>query len=521
MKYPNSKDWILHALNLSIACGERLALVGPSGCGKSSVAKAILQLLPSGSRCEGELSVGGVQPQALNQVDLRRLRGEKVGLVFQDPMSRLNPLMKIGDHLIDTLLAHSPKKNLAHAIEEAERLLVKVGINIDRFRSYPHQLSGGMRQRLSIAMALALKPKLLIADEPTTSLDVAIADQIMAELTKLCEDNSTALMLITHDLALAGRWCSRIAILYQGNIAENSETNEILKSPSSLIGKRLLRSARNREDLRKESNNSSELVLEVSNLRCWYSLSEIPWNFKWLKAIDEISFSLRAGETLGVVGESGCGKSTLCKALMGLVPVRGGEIKLKGNNLMKLQGRALRISRLSLQMVFQDASSSLNPKMSVGEAIADPMLVHNLCSKKEAFKKSQELLNQVGLGAISDCQSRLPSQLSGGQQQRVVVARALALRPKVLICDESVTMLDPEIQDEILNLLMHLQSELGLAILFITHDLNLASSFCDRVIVLHEGKIVEEGPGSNLLVHPNAPITRKLVNATPTLKQFD
>ena len=535
--YPGSAVATLNGLDLVLQPGERLALVGPSGCGKSTVARAVLQLLPPGSRCEGGLELAGQDPRRLGQRDLRRLRGGAVGLVFQDPMTRLNPLMTIGEHLADTLSAHQgvaasaerispPRAGLfsrgplgqGRAIRQrAEALLARVGIGADRYASYPHEFSGGMRQRLAIALAMALQPPLVIADEPTTSLDVAVAGQVMAELTALCQDSGSALLLISHDLALAGRWCDRIAVLDQGRLVEEAPAQELLTAPRSALAQRLVAAARAREGQATPAPSQAPLLLEIDQLRCWHPLASLPWQQRWLKAVDGVSLQLHEGETIGLVGASGCGKSTLCRALIGLAPVRGGAVRLQGVDLLSLRGQPLRRARRRIQMVFQDPLACLNPLMAVGEAIADPLLIHGLASKPQARAKARELLAAVGLNPPEAFERRLPRQLSGGQQQRVAIARALVLEPQVLLCDESVSMLDAEVQTEVLALLRDLQSRLGLALIFVTHDLGVASGFCQRVIVLEGGRIVEQGPGDQLLAHPQAAITRSLVEACPRL----
>ena len=517
LRYPGSQAWTLDGLDLRLHPGERLALVGPSGCGKSTVARAALQLLPPGSNCEGGLSLNGHDPRNLSLADLRRLRGESVGLVFQDPMTRLNPLMTVGGHLLDTLGAHRPDTNHAERLQRAEELLEQVGIGATRFRAYPHEFSGGMRQRLAIALAIALSPPLVIADEPTTSLDVAVAGQVMAALRALCEELGSALLLITHDLAMANRWCERMAVLDGGRVVEINRSDVVLTYPSSRVGQRLLTAARAREGGSTPQAPVTDTVLAVQELRCWHNLGGPPWNPSWLKAVDGISFQLRAGETLGVVGGSGCGKSTLCRALMGLTPIRGGRVQLLGKDLLRLRGREARQVRRTIQMVFQDPLACLNPAMSVVDAIVDPLRIHNLASPAAAREQGRQLMERVGLAPADRYQNRLPRQLSGGQQQRVAIARALALKPKVLICDESVSMLDAEIQAEVLALLRQLQQELGLAMIFITHDLSVASGFCHRLIVLNKGHVVEEGPGDRLLQQPQAEITRTLVEACPRL----
>ena len=513
VRYPGSSINVLDGLDLRLHQGETLALVGPSGCGKSTVARAILQLLPPGSLCEGSLELTGTDPRRLSASALQQLRGQAAGLVFQDPMTRLNPLMTVGEHLRDTLEAHQRQ----HTLERARGLLERVDIDPTRYGSYPHEFSGGMRQRLAIALALALNPPLVIADEPTTSLDVAVTAQVMAELSDLCAEAGSALLLISHDLAMAGRWCERIAVLDGGRLVEEGPSHQLLTAPVSDVGRRLVQAAREREGGRRQAAPASPLLLEVQELRSWHPLPSPPWSQRWLKAVDGISFQLHEGETLGVVGASGCGKSSLCRALMGLVPVRGGQVRLGGQDLRQLRGAHLARARRGLQMVFQDPLACLNPQMAVGEAIADPLLIHGLARPAEARQEARRQLASVGLTPPEDFERRRPRQLSGGQQQRVAIARALILQPRVLLCDESVSMLDAEVQAEVLELLGQLQRQLGLGLVFITHDLSVASGFCHRVIVLEGGRIVEEGPGADLLAHPQATITRTLVEACPRL----
>jgi peptide/nickel transport system ATP-binding protein len=376
-----------------------------------------------------------------------------------------------------------------------------------------------MRQRVAIALALALDPPLVIADEPTTSLDVAVAGQVMAELRDLCEESGSALLLITHDLAMAGRWCERIGVLDQGKLVEEGPSLRVLTAPASPLAQRLVQAAREREGSQATAPEATPVLLELEDLRSWHPLPSVPWRPRWLKAVDGVSLRLHREETIGLVGASGCGKSSLCRALMGLAPVRGGSVRLEGQDLRRLRGRALQQARRRIQMVFQDPLACLNPQMAVGEAVADPLLIHGLANRSEARERARAALAAVGLEPPEAFERRLPRQLSGGQQQRVAIARALILEPKVLLCDESVSMLDAEVQAEVLELLRRLQQQRGLGLLFVTHDLAVASGFCHRVIVLDGGRIVEEGPGAALLAHPQAPITRRLVEACPRLPE--
>ena len=518
LRYPETTAFSLEAVDLRLAAAERLALVGPSGCGKSSLARAVLGLLPPGSETRGRLQLSGQDPFSLSAAALRSLRGKAVGLVFQDPMTRLNPLLSIGDHLRDLLVAHGHLRGGALR-EEARGLLERVGIGPERLGDYPHQFSGGMRQRVAIALAMALRPPLVIADEPTTSLDVCVAARVMEELCSLCEASGSALLLITHDLALAGSWCERMAVMEQGRLLETSSAARLLTRPEAPLSRRLVRAARLREGGASPKRQRTAALLEVRELRCWHRLSgPLPWQGSWLPAVDGIDFSLESGETIGVVGASGCGKSTLCRALMGLVPLRGGSVLLRGELLHTLRGSRLRRARRQLQMVFQDPLACLNPAMTVARAIADPLRIHALeQGRGDRLQRVQAVLEQVGLTSVRDVLDRLPRQLSGGQQQRVAIARALILQPRVLICDEAVAMLDSVVQAEILALLRQLREQLGLAILLITHDLGLAASFCHRVLVLEQGRIVEEGPGDVLLRQGQAAATRRLIEACPRL----
>ena len=515
--YPDSTNYVLNGLNLKMKRGDRLALVGSSGCGKSTVAKAVIQLLPNGCVCDGEIFLNGKNVLKLEEDSLQTIRGKEVGLIFQDPMSRLNPLMTVGDHLVDTFRAHDNSEPIYKLVKKAKTLLEKVGIDPLRFNSFPHEFSGGMRQRVAIALAICLRPPLIIADEPTTSLDTIIADQIMSELSLICDEIGAALLLITHDLAMAYKWCNKIAIVEYGQIVESGNIKEIIGNPKTDIAQRIVNSGRTLEGSERQIMTKRSSLLKVNRLRCWHNTGFWPFNSFWLKAVNEVTFSLYEGETLGIVGPSGCGKSTLCRALTGLLPTRGGCVFFLGKNISTINRKSLKQLRKYIQIIFQDPSASLNPKMSVIDAIMDPILIHKLLSRSQAREKARNLLELVGLMPTVMYEQRLPSQLSGGQQQRVVIARALALDPKILICDESVSMLDAEIQAEVLELLRSLQENLKLSMLFITHDLSVAAGFCHRVLVFDKGEIIEENFGRNLLNHPKNYLTKKMVKACPRL----
>ena len=522
VRYPQQRQPALQNVSLALAAGDRLALVGPSGCGKSTLARAALGLLPQGSRGDGVLQVGGKDPRHLPPRHLRQLRGATVGLVFQDPMTRLNPLLTARDHLLDLLAVHRPRWSRRRHRQRALELLQQVDMPSRCLHQYPHQLSGGMRQRLGIALTMALEPKLVIADEPTTSLDVVVAAQVMGALSHLCQQQGAALLLITHDLALAGSWCLRMAVLSEGRLVETGPIQQLLTAPRDPLTRALVAAARLKEGQaspRRTGSATTGSLLQVTGLRCWHPLpSPWPWRSRWLRSVNGIDLTLEAGETIGVVGASGCGKSTLCHGLAGLLPLQGGQVLLNGQAVLERRGgqRHRQLGRC-LQMVFQDPLACLNPAMTVGDALLDPLLIHGLASRSGGRGKVLEALTAVALTPPEDFPERLPRQLSGGQQQRLAIARALILKPSVLLCDEPLAMLDAVTQKEMLELLADLQRRLDLGMIFVTHDLGIAASFCHRVLVLDGGRVVEEGAGDALLARPQAMATRQLVKACPRL----
>lgn len=530
----NSSPWAVRGVSLEVYPGECLGLVGESGCGKSTLGRAMLRLLPPGSQVQGRLDFDQTPVLSLEREALRRFRGEAVGLVFQDPMTRLDPLMTIGEHCATTLKAHRPQLGKQAVRDRVGEVLDVVKIPRNRWQQYPHEFSGGMRQRVAIALTLLLNPRLIVADEPTTSLDVTVSAQILDELTGLCRDRQMGLILISHDLALVGQYCDRIAVIFQGEKVEDGPTQQVLYEPQHPYTQKLLHTAR---QLHGDATPPAQVsdkppatpapapLLQVRDLQYHYSLETNPLA-RWLggsgsaiKAVDGVSFDLEAGETLGLVGESGCGKSTLCRTILRLRQPTQGSIRFEGQDLIPLPVPALRQLRRQMQMIFQDPRACLNPLMTVGQNITDPLHIHGLVSSSAAAQaEGLALLERVGLNPGDSFYHRYPHELSGGQQQRVAIARALITRPKLILCDEPVSMLDATVQAQVLDLMGELKREFNLTYLFVTHDLWVARSFCDRIAVMNGGKIVEIAPSDRLFRQPQHPYTQSLLRAAPVLR---
>ena len=526
--YPHQSQaeiiWAVDDVSFTLNPGERMGLVGESGCGKSTLGRSIMKLLPEGSQVTGVINFKGKSVAELNKEELRQFRGEVVALVFQDPMTRLDPLMTIGDHCLETLKAHQPQLSRQEAKQQAVAALDAVKIPANRWGQYPHEFSGGMRQRVAIALALLLNPKMIVADEPTTSLDVTVSAEILEELTRLCSEREMALLLISHDLAMVGEYCDRIGVMYQGKMVESGDVKSILYNPQHEYTKSLLEAALKIQAVTaKDEKTKQAPILQVKGIQQHFTLES---NFikqlfggqkSVIKAVDGINFELHEGETLGLVGESGCGKSTLSRTILQLLKPTAGTVEFLGKDLTQLSSQELREMRRQLQMIFQDPHACLNPLMTVGESIADPLLIHKLATASEAKKQVVTMLEKVGLTPTSDYYHRYPAELSGGQQQRVAIARSLITNPQLVICDEPVSMLDATVQTQVLELMLALKAEFNLTYLFITHDLWVARFFCDRIAVMNGGKIVEIGTTKQIFEHPNHSYTQKLLAAAPLL----
>ncbi|HEY9894435.1 MAG TPA: ABC transporter ATP-binding protein [Candidatus Sericytochromatia bacterium] len=538
--------WAVDDVSFTLNPGEKLGLVGESGCGKSTLGRAAMRLLSEDTQIEGHVTFAGQSVFDLSTAALRRFRGEAVALIFQDPMTRLDPLMTIGDHCLETLQSHQPQLSRRQAKEQAIATLEAVNIPASRWSQYPHEFSGGMRQRVAIALALLLNPKLIVADEPTTSLDVTVSAQILRELTRLCAERQMALLIISHDLAMIGEYCDRIAIMYGGKFVETGATQAVLKQPQHEYTRSLLNAALHLQAVDLEKGEKSEEsgdkgqktinpapgsrfptpLLHLDNLIQHYTLEQNPIaqlfskTNQTIKAVDGVSLDLYPGETLGLVGESGCGKSTLSRTILQLIRPTAGKVEFLGQNVVGLSRTAMQQQRRQMQMVFQDPHACLNPMMTVGESIADPLRIHQLADPQAAKAQVLEMLERVGLSPATAFYDRYPAQLSGGQQQRVAIARALITRPQLLICDEPVSMLDASVQTQVLALMQDLKDEFNLTYLFITHDLWVARFFCDRIAVMQAGKIIELGATQDLFTHPQHPYTQALLQAAPLLARL-
>jgi peptide/nickel transport system ATP-binding protein len=522
-------------LEFAIERGETFALVGESGCGKSMTAMALLRLLPQAGRIVGgQVRLEGDDLNQLSEAAMRSVRGGRIGIIFQEPATSLNPVMRVGDQIIETLRAHTGLRGAA-ARERAVHWLKRVGIPDAerRLDDYPFQFSGGQKQRLMIAIALAAEPSLLIADEPTTALDVTVQAQVLALLADIQRELGMAVLLITHDLAVVRQVAQHVALMRNGEIVESRAAADFFADPRHAYARELFDaiptyakrgrplSAAGRAAAQGQPAQAAapgEVVLEVQDLCVHYPVKQGFGRRGWIKAVDGVSFTLRAGETLALLGESGCGKTTTAKALLRLAEGArvSGLAHLLGREVLAASRSELRRFRRDIQIVFQDPYASLDPRMRVGEILDEGIAA--LCPDLPAtarHERVQRLLARVGLPA--DASQRYPHEFSGGQRQRIAIARALAVEPKVLVCDEPTSALDVSVQAQILDLLRELQAELGIAYLFITHNFSVVEYLADRVAIMHGGRIVECDTAQAVLHAPGHAMTRRLLDAVPRL----
>jgi len=551
VSFPSQVETILAVREVSFTLkpSEVLGIVGESGAGKSTIGNAIINLLePPGEITKGKILFQGQNLRDLSDKEMRDIRGKKVGMIFQDPQTSLNPLMTIGDQLIETI---NKSANLYGrlAIDKAIELLKSVGIDKPevRLKSYPHQFSGGMRQRVVIALVLAGEPDLIIADEPTTALDVSIQAQILDLIKKLCRERNLGVIIITHDIGVIANIADRVSVMYNGSIVETGEVRQILTKPTHKYTRSLIaavpRGNRKVERFKsidyieggsqshksinlekhwlgkKLGQNFSNIAISVNGLNKAFILRKalLARNREYLQAVKNVSFTIKAGESFGLVGESGSGKSTIARLIAGLISIDQGSIKLFSKEVAnKDKTKDVFSARRNLQMIFQDPYSSLNARMRVQDIISEPMQYYKTVSNNiEMIQIVKDLLDHVGLS--SNAMLKYPHEFSGGQRQRISIARALASRPKILICDEPTSALDVSVQAHILNLLKDLQDELGLTLLFISHDLPVIRQMCDRVAVMRHGKICEISSTDMLFDNPKHEYSKHLLELMPKM----
>ncbi len=533
---------VIRDISFDIAPRETVAIVGESGSGKSVASLSIMRLLASrSSRVEGKVILSGRDLLSLPEEEMRQVRGNDISMIFQEPMTSLNPIIPIGKQIAEALTVH---KNISNADAKAEviRLLDKVRIPNakDRYGEYPHQFSGGMRQRVMIAMALASKPRLLIADEPTTALDVTIQGQILDLIKTLQEEEGTSVLFITHDMGVVAEVADRTIVMFRGDAVEIGTTDDIfhrgkhpytraLLSAVPRLGSMGYRKLPLRFPILDSKTGEEQPLAEVSDTVARHKapildVKDLTMRFHIhsglfsrkagaVHAVEKVSFNLFQGETLSLVGESGCGKSTTGRSITRLLKPTSGNIVIDGHDVMRLDHASLRKMRRSIQMVFQDPYASLNPRLSIGAALVEPYIQHRLGTASQARDKAAALMDKVGLAP--DMMRRFPHEFSGGQRQRIAIARALMLDPKVIVADEAVSALDVSIKAQVCNLLLDLQQSLDLAFLFISHDMAVVERVSHRVAVMYLGEIVEIGPRAAVFENPQHPYTKKLMAAVP------
>jgi peptide/nickel transport system ATP-binding protein len=504
----------VRGISFDVRQGEIVCLLGESGSGKSVIAQAVMGLLPKTLvRSSGDIFLLGESVCVVSGERLRRLRGEKMAMVFQEPMTALNPIMTCGAQVDEQLLQHT-ELSAAQRRQKILEIFARVKLPEPEriYRSYPHQLSGGQRQRIVIALALILKPALLICDEPTTALDVTTQAEILSLIAELQAQNNTAVLFITHDLGVVAEIADRVVVLKLGELIEQGQRLEVLQQPQQAYTQMLLAAVPGLNPKQRPPVLETYPLLETSKLSKTYLTGAWPRRKHRLDAAKDISLKLLPGETVGIVGESGSGKSTVARCIARLIEPSAGEIFAQGQSIAKVSGRQLYRFRSLVQIVFQDPYRSLNPRRTVGDSIIEGPLNFGV-SRTEAWQQAQDLMTLVRLSP--DALHRYPNEFSGGQRQRISIARALACKPKVLIADEAVSALDVSVQAQILELLDDIQKRFHLGILFITHDLRVASQICDRVIVMQRGQIVEQGTIKDVFVNPQHAYTQTLLAAAP------
>jgi peptide/nickel transport system ATP-binding protein len=507
-------------VSFELAPGEVLAIVGESGSGKSVTAQTIIGLTRSpNAEIAGSARFRGRELIGAGEAELRKVRGAEIAMVFQDPMTSLNPVYRLGDQVVEAIRAHRPEVGKDEARERAAELLDSVGIPDPRRRvdAYPHELSGGMRQRAMIAMALALAPELLIADEPTTALDVTIQAQILDLLRELNRERGLATILITHDFGVVAEMADRVVVMHEGRIVERGDLDEVFYATKDPYTRKLLGAVLRLDKAPPPRPARADApLLAVTDLVKHFPVKRgllIDREVDRVRAVDGVSFSVAQGETLGLVGESGSGKSTLSRAVLQLLRPTSGSVRFDGREIAGFSRREMQPLRPQMQMVFQDPYASLNPRKRIGQIVGEPLRLQGRASGVELRRHVQGLLDRVGLSA--EHYQRYPHEFSGGQRQRVGIARALALRPKLIVADEPVSALDVSIRAQILDLLAELQEDFGLTYVFVAHDIGVVRHVSDRIAVMHDGKIVEQGPADQICERPADPYTKALLAAVP------
>ncbi|KJC62612.1 microcin ABC transporter ATP-binding protein [Bradyrhizobium sp. LTSPM299] len=506
---------IIDDLSVQVHEGETLCLVGESGSGKSVTSLTVMGLLQKGMLVPlgGSVKLVGEELLGANDRRLRQLRATRMAMIFQEPMTALNPVVPVGRQIDEVLRTHTDldaraRRQKILAMMEHVRLP-----DVERiFSSFPHRLSGGQRQRIMIAMALVLEPKLLIADEPTTALDVTTQKQILALIRDLQRDHGTAVLFITHDMGVVAEIADRVAVMRHGRLVETGRLDDILRTPQMDYTRNLLSAVPSLVPRAPRQATSEPVVLEANELGKVYRERSLFGKAREVAAAQNVTLTLRKGRTLGIVGESGSGKSTVARCIVRLIDPTSGGVRLVGREISELSRRLLQPHRKKIQIIFQDPYRSLNPRVTIGESIAEGPINYGT-PRKDALARARELLELVHLPP--DAISRFPHQFSGGQRQRIAIARALALDPDVLVADEAVSALDVSVQAQVLDLLDEIQKRLGIALLFITHDLRVAAQICDEVVVMQHGRVVEQGPAAEVLTNPQQAYTRALLEAAP------